>query len=86
VTLDETHVGKRVSIYWPKDRKSYGGVLAKFDTESGKHTVRYDDGDTKQYDMSKRREKGHVVLEGEKEGEKEGGPPGHPRMRRPFGW
>ena len=82
VTLDETHVGKRVSIYWPKDRKSYAGVLAKFDTESGKHTVRYDDGDTKQYDMSKRREKGHVVLEGEKEG----GPPGHPRMRRPFGW
>jgi hypothetical protein len=40
-------------------------VLAEFDQESGKHTVRYDDGDTKQYDMAKRK----FVLEGETEGE-----------------
>ena len=65
VKLDETHVGKRVSVYWPKDRKSYAGVLAEFDKESGKHTVRYDDGDTKQYDMAKRQ----FVFEGETEGE-----------------
>jgi hypothetical protein len=68
-TLDETHVGKRVSIYWPSDRKSYAGVLAMFDQESGKHTVCYDDGDTKEYDMSKRR----FALEGEKEGESKRG-------------
>ena len=54
LTLDETHVGRRVSIYWPNDRKSYWGVVAAFNEESGTHTVRYDDGDTKKYDMSKR--------------------------------
>ena len=52
LTLDETHVGRRVSIVWSKT--SYSGVVAAFDKESGKHTIRYNDGDTKEYDMSKK--------------------------------
>ena len=54
VKLGKTHVWKRVSIYWPEDGQSYSGLIVKFDEDSGKHLVRYDDGDLKEYAMSKR--------------------------------
>lgn len=39
---------------WPKDQRSYQGVISQFTPETCYHTVRYDDGDMRSYDMKSR--------------------------------
>jgi hypothetical protein len=46
-------VGRRLKVRWSKG-KFYGGKITKYDKESGKHTVEYDDGDCKEYILSKK--------------------------------
>ena len=47
-------VGQLVHLYWKGDRKFYRGTLASFDALSKKHSVLYDDGDERLYDMSRK--------------------------------
>lgn len=49
----ESLVGRRLSVKWASD-KYYNGVVASFDADSGKHQVRYDDGDVKHYRLQKK--------------------------------
>lgn len=46
-------VGRRLKVLWGKG-KYYAGVVASFDELSGKHTIRYDDGDVRSYKLSKK--------------------------------
>jgi hypothetical protein len=50
---DEHLVGRRLKIKWAKD-KFYAGVVIKYDAASGKHQVLYDDGDLREYVLSKK--------------------------------
>jgi hypothetical protein len=45
-------VGKRVEVYWPKDKKFYGGTITAFAARGGIHTVTYDDGDVEELNLS----------------------------------
>ncbi|XP_065851237.1 sister chromatid cohesion protein PDS5 homolog C-like isoform X1 [Euphorbia lathyris] len=38
-------VGKRVKVYWPKDKEYYIGTIDSFNASNKKHKVLYDDGD-----------------------------------------
>ncbi|MCD7449438.1 DNA mismatch repair protein msh6 [Datura stramonium] len=38
-------VDKRVKVYWPLDKVWYEGCVKSFDSASGEHLVKYDDGD-----------------------------------------
>lgn len=40
----ESHVGRRVEIYWPKDKAFYPGTLTAH-SRGGKYKVKYDDGE-----------------------------------------
>ena len=46
-------VGKRVSVLWAQGKR-YEGTVTKYDASSGKHHVRYDDGDMKSYIMAEK--------------------------------
>jgi hypothetical protein len=50
---EEHLVGRRLKIKWAKD-KFYAGVVIKYDAASGKHQVLYDDGDLREYVLSKK--------------------------------
>lgn len=43
--LDGSLIGSRIKVWWPDDKKFYNGVVKKFDANSKKHKVVYDDGD-----------------------------------------
>lgn len=49
----ESLVGRRVEVLWSKG-KYYAGGVASFDPVTGKHTIRYDDGDVRAYNLSKK--------------------------------
>ncbi|KAL3937988.1 MAG: hypothetical protein SGBAC_007009 [Bacillariaceae sp.] len=49
----EDLVGKRLRIKWAKG-KFYAGLVQAYDAASGKHSIRYDDGDVKQYVLSQK--------------------------------
>jgi len=51
----EVKVGDAVEIYWPEDEVYYPGKIGKFDSKTGKHTIKYDDN-----------EEEHLVLKNEK--------------------
>ena len=60
---DESIIGARIQVYWDRDYKWYTGYVTAFtpngegvDKElAGKHTVTYDDGDTKHYCLAKKK-------------------------------
>lgn len=49
----ESVVGRRLTVLWGKG-KYYAGVVLSFDQATGKHTVQYDDGDIRSYNLSKK--------------------------------
>jgi DNA mismatch repair protein MSH6 len=48
-------VGRRLRVYWPLDDAWYEGRVEAYDSASGKHCVKYDDGDEEQVDLGKER-------------------------------
>eukprot|EP00977_Amphora_coffeiformis_P007279 scaffold1581_cov169-Amphora_coffeaeformis.AAC.15 len=46
-------IGRRLKVLWGKGR-FYEGVVASFDHRTGKHVIRYDDGDVRSYNLSKK--------------------------------
>lgn len=46
-------IGKRLKIQWAKG-KSYEGVVDHYDESTGKHRVQYNDGDVREYTLSKK--------------------------------
>ena len=51
----EDDVGRRVAVWWPKEKKFYPARISAVDAKRGKHHVRYDDGDDEWIALSKRR-------------------------------
>jgi hypothetical protein len=55
--LGKNLIGKRVNILWPRDKRSYKGVICDFVTtpgkDKGKHVVVYDDGEKRMHVLSK---------------------------------
>lgn len=43
---------KRVKIYWPLDKTWYEGCVKSFDSASGEHLIKYDDGDEETIDLA----------------------------------
>ena len=41
-------VDRRVKVFWPEEGAFFNGIVAAFNPETGKHTVRYDDGDVEE--------------------------------------
>ena len=46
-------VGRRLRVKWAKE-KYYSGIVTSYDAMSGKHRVQYDDGDVREYILSKK--------------------------------
>jgi hypothetical protein len=46
-------IGKRVKVKWARE-KWYNGTVSSYDGATRKHTVTYDDGDTRSYDLKKK--------------------------------
>jgi hypothetical protein len=54
VTVDPWHlVGRRLRVKWAKG-KNYVGTITNYDTSSRKHQILYDDGDVREYCLSKK--------------------------------
>ena len=49
----EAVVGRRLQVLWGRG-KFYEGVVESFDHRTGKHTIRYNDGDVRSYTLSKK--------------------------------
>ncbi|XP_024520095.1 sister chromatid cohesion protein PDS5 homolog A [Selaginella moellendorffii] len=69
----EPHLGRRVKVWWPDDKKYYRGVVKSYDAKRKRHHVSYDDGDRETLDMSK--ERWHYVDGKEKEDTSPSPPP-----------
>ncbi|RLM55759.1 hypothetical protein C2845_PM10G10930 [Panicum miliaceum] len=46
-------VGHRIKVWWPLDKRFYGGVVQSYDSSKKKHTVLYDDGDVEVLNLAK---------------------------------
>jgi hypothetical protein len=46
-------IGKRVKVKWARE-KWYNGTVSSYDGATRKHTVTYDDGDTRSYDLKRK--------------------------------
>lgn len=46
---DGSDIGRTIKVWWSKHGTYFAGVVAAFDPESRRHTVRYDDGDVRDY-------------------------------------
>lgn len=53
--FDETLVGSKIKVWWPKDRMFYEGVVESFDRGKKKHKVLYTDGDEEILNLKKER-------------------------------
>jgi len=57
--MDETwyarNRGRRIKVFWPKDRQWYHGRIAEYIPEKKRCAVNYDDGDREELDLSKER-------------------------------
>ncbi|CAJ2649386.1 unnamed protein product [Trifolium pratense] len=51
----EDIIGCRIKIWWPSDKKFYGGTIKSYDSLKGKHVVLYDDGDVEILRLDKER-------------------------------
>lgn len=45
-------VGRRLSVFWPEDDEYYAGVVSGYNSEDGRHTVMYDDGEEERVMLS----------------------------------
>jgi hypothetical protein len=52
-TLPKTLVGRRLRVQWAKGKR-YDGVVTSYNETTGKHQIRYDDGDVKEYVLRKK--------------------------------
>ena len=50
---DANGIGKRLKVQWSKG-KWYAGVITEYNERTGKHTVLYDDGEVKEYNLAKK--------------------------------
>jgi hypothetical protein len=50
---NENLIGKRLRVKWAKG-KFYAGTISSYDQSTGKHGVKYDDGDIKEYILAKK--------------------------------
>ena len=50
-------VGRRIAVFWKKEKRFYAGKVAAFDAKRKKHRVLYDDGDDEWIAIQKRRVK-----------------------------
>ena len=48
----EAMVGRRIEVLWPADSAWYLGKVASYNAQSGRHLVRYNDGDEERLDLS----------------------------------
>nr|CAB3467823.1 unnamed protein product [Digitaria exilis] len=46
-------VGHRIKVWWPLDKRFYGGIVQSYDSSKKKHTVLYDDGDIEVLNLAK---------------------------------
>ncbi|ERN18641.1 dentin sialophosphoprotein [Amborella trichopoda] len=53
--IDESLVGSRIKVWWPRDKQFYEGIVQSFDSEKKKHTVAYTDGDVEVLKLEKER-------------------------------
>ncbi|XP_004507589.1 sister chromatid cohesion protein PDS5 homolog A-like [Cicer arietinum] len=51
----EDLIGCRIKIWWPTDKKYYGGTIKSYDPSKGKHVILYDDGDVEILRLEKER-------------------------------
>ncbi|CAN6469121.1 unnamed protein product [Victoria cruziana] len=51
----ENVVGWRIRVFWPLDDRWYEGHVGSFDASTGKHLIRYDDGEEEKLDLEKER-------------------------------
>ncbi|XP_008445261.2 sister chromatid cohesion protein PDS5 homolog C [Cucumis melo] len=51
--FDESLVGSKIKVWWPKDRMFYEGVVESFDRGKKKHKVLYTDGDEEILNLKK---------------------------------
>ena len=60
---DESNIGDRIQVYWPRDCQWYTGEVTAFTPEgdgldeevAGKHTITYDDGEVQHYCLAKKK-------------------------------
>ncbi|XP_027333272.1 sister chromatid cohesion protein PDS5 homolog A-like isoform X2 [Abrus precatorius] len=51
----EDLIGCRIKVWWPMDKKFYGGTIKSYDSLKGKHVMLYDDGDVEILRLEKER-------------------------------
>ncbi|QHO51135.1 hypothetical protein HN51_002882 [Arachis hypogaea] len=51
----EDLIGCRIKVWWPSDKKFYGGTVKSYDSLKGKHVILYDDGDVEILRLEKER-------------------------------
>ena len=49
----ETLVGQTLSVHWPREARWYEGSILGYDTKTGRHQIKYLDGDTRLQRMRK---------------------------------
>ena len=49
INLDDSILGRKVKVFWPAMCKWYLGHIKEFDAKSGRHTIKYKDGEIKDY-------------------------------------
>ncbi|MED6211330.1 hypothetical protein PIB30_072655 [Stylosanthes scabra] len=54
-TDTEDLIGCRIKVWWPSDKKFYGGTIKSYDSLKGKHVILYDDGDVEVLRLEKER-------------------------------
>jgi hypothetical protein len=48
-------VGRRVQVWWDGERQWFAGEIAVFNARTGRHSIKYDDGDEEVVDLRKQR-------------------------------
>ncbi|TKY53908.1 Sister chromatid cohesion protein PDS5-like B [Spatholobus suberectus] len=51
----EDLIGCRIKVWWPMDKKFYGGTIKSYDPLKGKHVILYEDGDVEILRLEKER-------------------------------
>lgn len=49
IHLNDSIIGRKVKLFWPAMSKWYLGHIKEYDSKSGRHTVKYKDGEVKDY-------------------------------------
>ena len=54
-------IGKKVRVFWPVDSSWYTGTVQQFDSNSGEHLLKYQDGDTEWVRIGENNTTGHAA-------------------------